>query len=255
MEESIKHLNMEDFTQSQAHGLFWDSEIRKKVFNLPECKNDTQKFDVLCNNNIFNTKENISIKTSGNKNIDCGDILRFYDRDESDITIILVRYAQLDNHKKITEIIEVNYTEALRDILFGSVTREILEEYVQQIKNIPNGNVSSECKKEYIQTKNHIQKQYNMKINISPKVDSKKQRRVQCSIPKIDELFYNYPQFIISKTNEHCIRCIQITPVIESTKRIRHLKTESNVQTSNGLNLEISSCLEIDLGPTVLLNS
>ena len=34
---------IDDFTQSQAHGLFWDSEIREKVFELPKCKNDTKR--------------------------------------------------------------------------------------------------------------------------------------------------------------------------------------------------------------------
>ena len=37
-------LTIDDFTQSQSHGLFWDSEIRQRVFGLPECKNDTKKF-------------------------------------------------------------------------------------------------------------------------------------------------------------------------------------------------------------------
>ena len=226
MDKELHHvplsLNIHDFTQSQSHGLFWDSEIRKKVFDLPECKNDTQKFDICCTKNKYNASENISIKTSGNKNIDCGDILRFYDRDNSDITIILIRYIQINNTKKITEIIEINYTEELRNILFGTITREILENYVQFIKDIPNGVVTTETKKKYITMKNNMQKIYNMKINISPKVDSKSQRRVQCSIPKINELFIEFPQFIISKTNENYVRGIQITPIIESIKRIRH---------------------------------
>jgi hypothetical protein len=43
---------------------------------------------------------------------------------------------------------------------------------------------------------------FNMLINISPKVDSHNQRRVQCSIPKINELLDKYPEFIISRTKE-----------------------------------------------------
>ena len=72
---------IDDFTQSQAHGLFWDSEIREKVFELPKCKNDTKKYDICSEENKFNSLENISIKTSSNNNIDCGDILRFYNGD------------------------------------------------------------------------------------------------------------------------------------------------------------------------------
>jgi hypothetical protein len=216
-------LTIDKFTQSQSHGLYWDSEIREKVFCLPVCKNDTLKFDIPRNNNKFNENENISIKTSGNTNIDCGDILRFYDRDGNfDITMILIRYIQINNQKKISEIIEINYSEEFKNILFGTVTRDVLENYVQIIKTIPNGTVSNETKIMYKKLKNELQQKYNMKINISPKVDSKNQRRVQCSIPKIDTLFTQYSQFILSKTTENIIRGIQITPFIDSTKRTRN---------------------------------
>ena len=46
---------IDDFTQSQAHGLFWDSEIREKVFELPKCKNDTKKYDICSEENKFNS--------------------------------------------------------------------------------------------------------------------------------------------------------------------------------------------------------
>lgn len=221
-------LTIDDFTQSQSHGLFWDSEIRQKVFDLPECKNDTKKFDISCNENKLNSNENISIKTSGNNNIDCGDILRFYDRDHADITIIVIRYEQTTNHKAITEIVELNYNDELKTILFGSVTREILEKYVTFVNTISSGKVSKEIKTEYIKMKNEIQKKYNMKINISPKVDSKKQRRVQCSIPKMDTLFQEFPQFVFTRRKENIVRGIEITPVIKSTRRIRNALQQTN---------------------------
>jgi hypothetical protein len=219
---------MSIFTQSQSHGLFWDSEIREKVFGLPQCINDTTKFDIYCKDNKFDENENISIKTSGGTNIDCGDIIRFFDGDFENnrkITIILLMYKQFDNNKQITEIIEINYTEEFRNILFGTITREILGEYVQFIKSIPQGVVSPEIKKEYKIRKQKLQKEYNMKINISPKVDSKNQRRVQCSIPKIEKIFIEYPQFILSRTHESIIRGIPITSILESEKRIRLSKS------------------------------
>jgi len=213
------------FTQSQAHGLFWDSEVRQIVFGLPACINDTTKYDVCCENNKYNTNENISIKTSGNNNIDCGDILRFYDGDfDKKYTIILIRYKQNDDNKNIREILEIDYNSKLRDILFGTIPKKMLEGYFNYIKNIPSGTVPEEIKKKYKDCKNKMQKEFNMKINISPKVDSHSQRRVQCSIPKIDKLFEEFPEFVISKTTEPIIRGIQITPVIKSPKRFRHPK-------------------------------
>jgi hypothetical protein len=214
-------MQVETFTQSQSHGLFWDNEIRTKVFELPNCKNDTAKFDIPCDKNKWNPNENISIKTSGNENIDCGDILRFYDRDINDITIILIRYTQTDNEKRIQQIIEIDYTDKLKRLLFGEIPRNVIAEYVAFIKSIPPGIVSSEINETYIKMKNDIQKQYNMKINISPKVDSKSQRRVQCSIPNISMLFKEHPEFILSVNENNQVRNIQITQVIPSGKRVR----------------------------------
>ena len=133
-----------------------------------------------------------------------------------------LKYEQINNQKKLSEIIEINYSEEFKKILFGTITKDELEKYVQMIKSIPKGTVSNETKIMYKKLKNELQQKHNMKINISPKVDSKTQRRVQCSIPHVDELFTEYPQFMLSKTTDNSIRGIQITPIIDSTKRTRN---------------------------------
>ena len=218
---------IQDFTQSQAHGLFWDNEIREKVFGLPKCKNDTKKYDICCEENKYNNTENISIKTSSNNNIDCGDILRFFNGDfDNNYTIILIRYVQLNNQKKINEIIEINYNLELRNYLFGSITEDILTNYVNLIKAIPNGPVNTEVKQNYKKQKTQLQNEYNMRINISPKVDSKTQRRVQCSIPKVNDILIKFPQNIISRTIKPIIKGIEITSCIYSEPRKRTKKGE-----------------------------
>jgi len=220
MEEPI---DIKNFTQSQSHGLFWDSEIRVKCFGLPKCINDTTKYDISCENNKFNPDENISIKTSSNNNIDCGDILRFYSGDfDKKYTIILLRYKQVENKKILSEILEIDYNSKLRDILFGNIPKKMLENYVNLIKNIPPGSVPEETKNNYKNCKTKMQSEFNMKINISPKVDSHNQRRVQCSIPKLDQLLEVYPEFVISRTNQPIVRGVSITKEIESGPRIRH---------------------------------
>jgi len=165
----------------------------------------------------------VSIKVSGNNNIDCGDILRFYDIDKIKITtIILLRYKQVNDTKELFEIIEINYNEALHNILFGTIEKSQIEDYVNYVKSIPKGRVSEDIKKSYLAHKEELQKNNNMRINISPKVDSKSQRRVQCSIPKINELLDQHPEFIISRTNEPIIRGVTISQVIKSTRRLRY---------------------------------
>jgi hypothetical protein len=226
-EEYIEAQSIMNFTQSQAHGLFWDSEIREKVFGLASCKNDTKKYDICCSENKLDPRENVSIKTSSNNNIDCGDILRFFNGDFTNkYTIILIRYQQISNTKKIKEIIEINYSVDLRNYLFGNITEELLIQYVNEIKAIPHGAVSQETKKIYKDRKNQLQMEYKMKINISPKVDSKTQRRVQCSIVKVNELLLLFPELVVSRTIYPNIRGISITESIHSVPRVRKSKTK-----------------------------
>lgn len=220
-----KVYDINDFTQSQAHGLFWDNEIREKVFELPSCKNDTTKYDICCSDNKYDSNENVSIKTTKSSNIDCGDILRFYNGDFTNkYTIILIKYSQNGNKKIIDEIVEIDYNEELRNYLFGSITEEILTNYVKSIKSIPKGPVSVDIKNTYKLLKNQLQSMYNMNINISPKVDSKSQRRVQCSITRFDNLLKKFPQNIITRTTTAVIRGVLITSSINSEPRKRNIK-------------------------------
>lgn len=216
-----------EFTQSQSHGLIWDSEIREKVFKLPKCINDTKKYDIDCSDNIYCPDENVSIKTTCSANIDCGDIQRFYNNDFTEnkyTNIIIIIYKQDANIKKIIEIIEFKYNEEIRNFLFGTITKEEIEEYNKYIKSIPKGPVSPEIKTNYIKMKQALQSRHNMFVNISPKVDSKSQRRVQCSIPKIHDLFARFPSHVISRTDKATVKNVAITSMITSTKRIRNKK-------------------------------
>ena len=220
-----KEIKIEAFTQSQSHGLYWDNEIRVKVFGLDQCINDTKKYDIDACENKFDPLENVSIKTSSNNNIDCGDILRFFNGDfTKKYTIILIRYTQKDNYKCVKEIIEIAYTSTLRDHLFGTACQELLQQYVDFIKAIPSGPVTEEIKKEYKMRKCELQKECNMAINISPKVDSKSQRRVQCSIPKLDNLLVQFPEIIISRTSQPVVRNVPISAQILSEPRVRNKK-------------------------------
>ena len=54
-----------------------ENEIRRVVFKLPEESNNTDTHDIPANKNIFDKGENISIKSSKNGTIYCGDIVRF----------------------------------------------------------------------------------------------------------------------------------------------------------------------------------
>ena len=87
--------------------------------------------------NRFNSNENISIKTTGSFNICCGDILRFFNTFNEINTIIVVKYLQKDTQKVIKNTYEINYNEDCHQVLFGNLTKEIIESYVSGVKSIP----------------------------------------------------------------------------------------------------------------------
>ena len=101
----------------------------------------------------------------------------------------------------------------------------MLVNYVKAIKNIPHGVVKKDIKETYKKLKNILQERHTMKINISPKVDSTSQRRVQCSIPKLDTILKLFPQNVISRTSEPIIRNVKISSEINSAPRVRKSKS------------------------------
>ena len=215
----------ECLTQSQKHGFIFENMIRGNVFGLKNIKNDTKLHDIHCSENKFNQNENISIKISCNGDIGCGDILRFYNYDFSKKnTMIVGIYKQInENQKNIEVIYEIDYNEKFHKLLFGEIEKEEIEIYNDIVKSIPPGYVKKEDRN-YLKLKEHYQKGFNMKILINPKVDSKNQRRVQATIPKIEKILEKNPEFIVSKTVSPnlIVRGVEIDSIIESARRIRN---------------------------------
>lgn len=172
------------YTQSQSHGFIWEEDIKTKVFNIPTTFNDTNKHDIPKKSNKFNENENISIKCSGTKTLYFGDVLRFYDYkfDKEVNTIIVILFKQVGIQKIITNILEINYTRKMHELLFGNLPRAELEKYVECVKSIPSTFSKKEAKSifPYLIEKKNLEKKFDFQININPKVDST-QSRVQCS--------------------------------------------------------------------------
>lgn len=223
-DKDTENLDFPMKTQSQHHGFYFENEIKSKVFHLNPNVNDTKKYDIECSENLLNPNENISIKLTSGPNIDCGDIIRFYSYDfQYKNTIIVGFYNQLnENEKKIYQVMEIDYNEKFHNILFGNISLSEIKDYVDIIKGIPPGKINK-TDKNYLILKKELQNKYNMYINISPKVDSKNQRRVQCSIPKIKDLLKKYPEFIIYNYSSYplILRDVIINGTIQSYRRLR----------------------------------
>ena len=174
-------------TESQGHGKSWEIEILTRLgINLEMLK--TYK-----HTDIYDGKKehlsygkNLSIKTTKSMTLDCGDIIRFLTC--SDLDIIVIYFVQkMKKVKKAIKTYLINYDKLIEklkedipkiyNITFGEWVKKI-KDYDKRIKSIPYGKCPD---KSYIREKDKICKDIPY-FNIAPKVDSKKQRRVQCSI-------------------------------------------------------------------------
>jgi hypothetical protein len=192
----------------QEHGFTIENAIRKKVFLLEEENNSTSIHDIEHTKNRFNPNENISIKATTTKIIGCGDIDRFTSYDfTKENTIIICRYNIKNLCINPIETIEISYTKELHQYLFGSCPKEILLAYINHIRNIPHGLIPKKDRT-YLIEKKEIQSKYNMNCIINPKVDSKTQRRVQCSF-NLDKIVNKFPKLIISKNTDGVFRGIK----------------------------------------------
>ena len=178
-------------TQEQGHGFLREDQVKSLTFGLP-CmkKQDTNTHDIPSSLNSFNNNESISIKTTMSNTVCCGDLLRIYEYkkelDEGkEITMIVIKQKQADNIKNIINILEIKITPEFWRCLFGEDGDEIfpeLSQYVNYVKSIPNGPEAQEESKELrLSWAAFLKEDYNQAITINPKVDSKSQRRVQCS--------------------------------------------------------------------------
>ena len=121
-----------------------------------------------------------SIKTTNGNKIDCGDVLRR--RQETDYILVVGVYEQVGDNK----VFHTEYTFYIKpeheQKLWGRMNYNQLAEYVDYIKNIPAGKeAQQETKTERTVLKNCVEDKKAL-FKIHPKVDSKKQRRVQCSL-------------------------------------------------------------------------
>ena len=149
--------------------------------------------------------KNYSIKTAKGNKVDCGDILRRMS--EKSYTVVVGQWRQDGN----TKIIHTEYTFNVKPEdyikLWGSMTYEQVKEFDQYVKSIPKTREGQQSTKaERTRRKSEIACKDALMV-IHPKVDSKSQRRVQCSF-KIDEMiaagieYTKMPMNIAIKSNK-----------------------------------------------------
>ena len=173
----------------QQHGNYYEDLKTRQITGL-----DKKTYDSLKSNGYTSGMDIMegllslcdwSIKTTGGNVVDCGDILRR--RQEEKYNLVVAVWEQVG----MTKVFHTEYTFYISPSdtqkLWGNMSYMKLKEYDDYIKSIPaglDGQQESKIERTILKTATEDK---NALFTINPKVDSKKQRRVQCSL-KIKQL-------------------------------------------------------------------
>ena len=173
----------------QAHGNSYENDVimsrtgyTKDEYDALKGGGYTDEFDLV---DGLIVDYNGSVKSTGNNTIDCADIQKKMEHTE--YNLIVGQYDQVGDTKVFHTEYEFYITPADYGVLWGKMKKEHIDAFVGYVKSIPKGKeaqqetkVARKVFKEEIEDKQAL-------YTINAKVDSKSQRRVQCSL-KISEL-------------------------------------------------------------------
>lgn len=176
--------------ESQAHGLQFEEAIIKSITGISKDQYQsllegkyTSSMDIVKG---IKSKNDYSIKVAKkNTGIGGGDILRFYSHAKQGFTLIIGIWQQKNRETKIYDSIYEFYIKPSDfKTLWGNIPYNVLEDFVKYVKNIPEGKKAQlENRKLWKEKRQKIYDTYEKGLmNIAAKIDSKSQRRVQCSL-------------------------------------------------------------------------
>jgi hypothetical protein len=176
-------------SEVQLHGnKFEDLKIReltglsKEEYDKLKPNGYTSSFDLV---EGLIVSFNGSIKTTGKNSVECADILKRMS--EKEYRLIVGCYKQQGPNKVFHTEYEFFITPDDYTKLWGSMTYETVKSFVDYVKSIPHGR---EAQRSTSKNRKMMKEQVqciNALMAINPKVDSKTQRRVQCSF-KLDKM-------------------------------------------------------------------
>ena len=189
----------------QRHGFTWQNEILEHIFKIP--KEDLGKMNYTAEKDLPRSANklgdfHVSIKVTGSANkVDMADCLRVFDSVHSNepLHMIVVVYKQLGAVKKIVDIVEVDLTSASAE-LFGELTRAQIEELDRAVKAVPKGRALSAEERAHLDVLQKGLQAHSGAIQLNRKIDSKVQRRLQCSFNKFQQFLKDYPARIVERS-------------------------------------------------------
>ena len=184
----------------QRHGFIWEKELLRIYGATPEELEGigyTSKMDLPAQFNRLDHVD-VSIKTTCNASSVCmADCLRMFDAVQGALHLTVVHYKQDQDVKKVVSITEIDLTDS-RSLLFGTLTREQLQELDRVVKLVPQKRKPTPEEHTAMYTlRNELQK-LSGAIHLDIKCNST-QSRLQCSLHR----FHPMGRILIqSHTNE-----------------------------------------------------
>jgi len=217
--------------RSQEFGFVIENLVRTRIHNLPPKSNDTGVHDISKQENHYDKTQTESIKTTGSNAIDCGDALRFFSYDMTENhAMVVFRFKQLPSCRKIVETLVLKIDSVFMKAMFGTVTRDEIKALDTYVKAIPPNARTAEHQKYYKQAAKSLKEKSGGWISYAPKVDSKTQRRLQCSIRNLDQFLEKYPQCILARSSTPTHHGITLETEYPFSARVRNSKKEEKVE-------------------------
>ena len=211
--------------ETQKHGFVWEDNIKRIVFGLTDAEitatSYTAKHDIPAAVNRRDPSVNVSVKTtSAATKVDMADALRIHDAVSTEqLHVIVLQWRQATpTTKQLQTVIELDLTGATAE-LFGTVTADELTALRTLIVGIPHGrHATAEEKASYMTLKKSLEAKCGA-IRLHPKIDSKSQRRLQCSF-NWTAFAERYPERVVARGSaDGKFRDATITTSVESGVR------------------------------------
>ena len=167
----------------QLHGKLWEQEIG---IALGATREELESINYIASVDIpghFNRRNGVAnhCKTTGKANVCMGSVLNTYRHLRDELThLTVIQYQQRGSWKHVTSIYQLDISGMLKEF-FGDISYEEVETLDNIIKNIPPGRFDKVQKNQiYGDFKKDLQNKSGI-MSLNPKVDSRSQRRLQCS--------------------------------------------------------------------------
>ena len=212
-------------SEVQKHGFTWENYLIRNVYGATDEElkaiKYTSKMDLPSNLNKQNNVD-LSIKTTCSANAVCmADCLRVYDAVSSEkalhMTVVYYKQDDSTNTKKLLSITEVDLTNSVR-LLFGTLTRQQIEELDRAVKSVPQKQSPTPEQYEAMYSIRNTLQPLAAAIHLDIKCNSQ-QSRLQCSFNHFQQFIKNNPDRIIAQSTTGDFRGKKVIVEVASSRR------------------------------------